>query len=60
MKNKKIFLIIFLVLFGALVIYALLTRHEGDIVLPKDKEDLALVDSYNDNNHLFILHKLSY
>ena len=26
-----------------------MTRHEGDIVLPKDKEDLALVDSYNDN-----------
>lgn len=48
MKNKKIIIIVALVLLGALIIYALLTRHEGDIVLPKDKEDLALVDSYND------------
>ena len=48
MKNKKIIIIVVLVLLGALIIYALLTRHEGDIVLPKDKEDLALVDSYND------------
>ena len=48
MKNKKIIIIIVVVLLAALIIYALLTRHEGDIVLPKDKEDLALVETYND------------
>ncbi len=47
MKNKKIIIIAIVLLLGALIVYALLTRPDGDIVLPKDKPELAKIDTYN-------------
>ena len=48
MKNKKMIIIIILVALALLVIYALLTRPNGDKVLDKDKKELKVVTVYNE------------
>ena len=48
MKNKKIILIAIIVILGLLIVYALITRPNGDIVLDKDKTDLQLVTDYKE------------
>lgn len=48
MKNKKIIIIAIVVILGALIIYALLTRPDGERVLDKDKEELITVTNYNE------------
>ena len=48
MKNKKIILIAIIVILGLLIVYALITRPNGDIVLDKDKKDLQLVTDYKE------------
>ena len=48
MKNKKIIIIAIVIILGALIIYALLTRQDGERVLDKDKEELIAVTNYNE------------
>ena len=48
MKNKKIIIIAIVIILGALIIYALLTRPDGERVLDKDKEELIAVTNYNE------------
>ena len=48
MKNKKIIIFVIVVILAALIIYALLTREDGDIVIPKDKPELSLVEDYRE------------
>ncbi len=48
MKNKKTIVIIILVILAALIIYALLTRPNGDRVIDEDKKELKVVTNYNE------------
>ena len=62
MKNKKIIVIVILIALAILVIYALLTRHEGERVIDEDKKELKIVNKYNEffsinsiiNDYLFL------
>ncbi len=48
MKNKKIILFVILGIFAILIIYALLTREDGERVLEKDKQELTEVTNYSE------------
>ena len=48
MKNKKIIIIAIVIILGALIIYALLTRPDGEKVLDKEKKPLTEVTNYNE------------